>query len=83
MVLSKVIFPPFALIVTVSEALIDETIDLITVVDKVSLTFYVLAFGGQKLVANFTNKPYCEIVTRKKTKYNPYSKLLITLCCFT
>jgi hypothetical protein len=38
------------------------------IIDKVSLTFYVLAFGGQKLVANFTNKPYCEIVTREINK---------------
>jgi hypothetical protein len=53
------------------------------IIDKVSLTFYVLAFGGQKLVANFTNKPCYENLIREKTKYNPYSKLLITLWCFT
>jgi len=38
------------------------------------------AFGGQKVVANFSNKPLERItLLEKKPTYNPYSKLLKTL----
>ena len=36
--------------------------------------------ADKKLATNFTNKPCCGLSnSKKKQKYNPYSKLLITL----